>query len=120
MPRYNVEHNGKWACFSSVVDDYITPWMPLDEYERWRTEQYGKTKGPLETANRMPFADAEETRRFMNADGICAALSDAEVRQPCAEGPCEASCRVTGTPCSDCQPVCGSKTEVPAGEASDV
>lgn len=40
MPRYNVEHKGKWACFSSVVDDFITWFMPKTDYEIWRKEEY--------------------------------------------------------------------------------
>jgi len=42
MPRYNVEHNGKWAAFSSIVDDFVTPFMDKDAYERWRINEYGR------------------------------------------------------------------------------
>jgi hypothetical protein len=49
MPRYNVKNNkGEWACFSSIVDDFITDFMPKDEYEKWRKEEYGKDRKPLE------------------------------------------------------------------------
>ena len=58
MPRFNVEVDGKWACFSTVSDEFITPFMPLEEYEKWRSEQYGLQKEPLETANRMSLARA--------------------------------------------------------------
>lgn len=36
MPRYNVEYNGKWACFSSIVDGFVTEFMNKSEYEEWR------------------------------------------------------------------------------------
>jgi hypothetical protein len=57
MPRYNVEADGEWACFSSVCDGFITHFMPLDNYERWRTEEYGKQKTSLEDANRMTLRE---------------------------------------------------------------
>ena len=41
MPRYNIEHNGKWACFSSVSDSFITKFVDKDIYEEWRKEEYG-------------------------------------------------------------------------------
>lgn len=41
MPRYNVEHKGKWTCFSSISDGFITPFMEKEEYEQWRKEEYG-------------------------------------------------------------------------------
>lgn len=42
MGHISVEHNGKWACFSSVVDDFITTFTNLKEYEVWRKEEYGR------------------------------------------------------------------------------
>lgn len=44
MPRFNVEADGKWACFSSIPDEFITPFMP-------REEQYGAENVPIEQAN---------------------------------------------------------------------
>ncbi len=58
MPRFNVEADGKWACFSTISENFITPFMPLEEFEKWRSEQYGLQKEPLETANRMSLARA--------------------------------------------------------------
>lgn len=58
MPRYNVEANGKWACFSTVVDDFITPFMERKDYEEWRRDQYGVSSVPIEQANNMPLARA--------------------------------------------------------------
>lgn len=40
MPHYNVEHEGRWAVFSSVVDEFITPFMTVDEFVKWRDEMY--------------------------------------------------------------------------------
>lgn len=51
MPRFNVEANGKWACFSSITEEFITPFMPREEYEKWREEQYGAENVPIEQAN---------------------------------------------------------------------
>lgn len=58
MPRYNVESDGKWACFSTVVDDFITPFMDRPDYEEWRQDQYGRDNIPIEQANRMSLARA--------------------------------------------------------------
>lgn len=57
MPRYNVELDGEWACFSGIVDAFITPFIPRDDYERWRRDEYGKS-APLEQANRMTLREA--------------------------------------------------------------
>ena len=62
MPRYNVEHDGYWACFSSIVDDFVTPFMPLARYEEWRTNQYGVSKPPLKS--NLSFAKAAEYKVF--------------------------------------------------------
>lgn len=48
MPRYNVCYDGKWACYSSIVDDFITEFMPIKEYELWRRFEYGNEKKPLD------------------------------------------------------------------------
>lgn len=40
MPRYNVEHEGRWAVFSSIVDDFITPFMPKEQFYDWRRTEY--------------------------------------------------------------------------------
>jgi len=41
MSRYNIKYKGKWACFSSVVDAFITEFMDKYEYEKWRLSEYG-------------------------------------------------------------------------------
>lgn len=58
MPRYNVELDGEWACFSGVVDAFVTPFMPRYSYELWRQDEYGKHCGPPEQANRMTLREA--------------------------------------------------------------
>ena len=59
MPRYNVEHKGKWACFSSVSDGFITRFMPKEAYEAWRNLEYGEAVyEPAENCNRMSIHDA--------------------------------------------------------------
>ena len=69
MPRYNVQRpsDGKWACFSSIVDDYITDFMPESEYQAWREEEYGRQAGPLREANQMSYEEAEY-KRFRNKE----------------------------------------------------
>jgi hypothetical protein len=58
MPRYNVEADGEWACFSSITDSFITPFMEISAYESWRDVEYGNSKASLETANRMSLRKA--------------------------------------------------------------
>jgi hypothetical protein len=64
MPRYNVQRpsDGKWACYSSIVEDYITDFMPEDEYQEWREIEYGKHAGPLRETNQMTYEDTEYQR----------------------------------------------------------
>jgi len=59
MPRYNVEYKNKWACFSSISDGFITKFMPKDEYEAWRKEQYGVqgTLSKAEDCNRKSMSE---------------------------------------------------------------
>lgn len=58
MPRYNVNHNDKWACFSSICDGFITGFMTIEKYQRWRKKEYGFKAGPVAEANQMSFEDA--------------------------------------------------------------
>lgn len=41
MPNYNIEHNGKLACFSSISDSFVTKFMDKDAYEKWLELTYG-------------------------------------------------------------------------------
>lgn len=58
MPRFNVNHNDKWACYSSVVDNFITDFVPLEAYEQWRQKEYGANVGPVTEANQMSMEEA--------------------------------------------------------------
>jgi hypothetical protein len=59
MPRYNVEYKGKWACFSSIVDAFITNFMDKEAYEQWRRIQYGIADYRLaEKCNMMTMEEA--------------------------------------------------------------
>ena len=42
MPRYNVEHESKWIVFSSIVDDFVSPLMTVDEFIQFRKIEYGE------------------------------------------------------------------------------
>ena len=58
MPRFNVEHNGQWACFSSVSDGFVTRFMDPAHYDSWRRAEYGRAGyRPIEEANRMDLSD---------------------------------------------------------------
>ena len=62
MPRFNVQHpkTKQWRCFSSIVDNWITDWMPEDEYQKWREEEYGKSADPLCHTNIITLDEALE------------------------------------------------------------
>ena len=68
MPRFNVEADGKWACFSTVVDNFITPFMERKDYEEWRQDQYGNDNIPIEQANQMSLARALRAMSLHNSD----------------------------------------------------
>lgn len=62
MPRYNVQNEkGEWACFSSIVDDFVTEFMPRDEYQAWRIKEYGTHCGEIEHSNQMSYDEAIQT-----------------------------------------------------------
>ena len=59
MPRYNVEHNGKWACYTTIADGFFTPFMDESEYEKWRLKEYGRAGyKPVRECNIYTMADA--------------------------------------------------------------
>lgn len=76
MSRYNVEVDGKWACFSSVVNAFVTPFMEKEEYESWRREEYGRAYfKPAETCNRMTLAECLKAISLTRTDEeICQEL----------------------------------------------
>lgn len=78
MPRYSVEFEGQWACFSSVVDAFVTSFMPRDDYDAWRTREYGSRCGTIESGNRMSMRDALMQISFNRDDNeICHCLREA-------------------------------------------
>ena len=59
MPRFNVEHNGKWACFSTIPELFITNFVEKSEYENWRLEEYGRANYiPVEQCNKYSISEA--------------------------------------------------------------
>lgn len=58
MGRSIVEHNGKYACFSSFIDDFITPFMSWEEYQVWHREDYIERYEPL---------DIEKEKRWLKS-----------------------------------------------------
>ena len=64
MGRCNVRReDGKWACFSTVVDAFITPFVSEKRYEAWLRKEYGRSWRPVSGGYKMPF---DET-----LDAIC-------------------------------------------------
>ena len=65
MPRYNVEYNKKWACFTSISDSFITEFMDKVDYEEWRKEQYGiNNYKPVELSNVMTMEEVVSSIRL--------------------------------------------------------
>ncbi len=86
MPRYNVKNDkGEWACFSSIVDDFVTDFMPKDKYEEWRKVQYGIANyRPAEECNVMDYHEAMQTSLCTRASNKGHDLADLpEFSSPC-------------------------------------
>ncbi|HZK71038.1 MAG TPA: hypothetical protein VFD03_05890 [Clostridia bacterium] len=64
MPRYNVNYKNKWACFSSVVDGFVSKFMDGEDYDAWRKCQYGNEYIPIEHSNQMTMKEAVSSIRM--------------------------------------------------------
>lgn len=73
MPRFNVQRaDDKWACFSTIVDAFVTDFLDEEEYEKWRKEEYGRAGwSPVRDCNLMTVDEA--------LDAICLNKSYTEV-----------------------------------------
>jgi hypothetical protein len=69
MPRYNVTYHDKWACFSSVVDGFVTKFMGKQDYEAWRIREYGSNCRPIEECNIITMNEAVSSIRIYNSHG---------------------------------------------------
>ena len=59
MPRYSINYHDKWACFTSISDGFITPFMDKSDYENWRKCEYGiNGYRPAEQCNMMAMEKA--------------------------------------------------------------
>lgn len=78
MGRANVKYGDKWACLSSIVESLITPFMSLDDYEKWRKEEYGNAGyAPMKERNTIDIAEAVHTMRMNHErDEVLKALVD--------------------------------------------
>lgn len=87
MGRYNVGYNGKWASFSTIVDDFITPFMEKDKYKKWRLEEYGRANYvPVEKAYSRTIEKAIFSIRLTRShDQVLDCLRESEL----LEGECE-------------------------------
>jgi len=89
MPRYNVNYNGKWACFTTIVDGFITSFMDKADYEEWRLEEYGKADyKPAEQCNMYTMEDAVSSASLNHSKEsviknltIVAGLSESEAEE---------------------------------------
>lgn len=87
MGRVNVEYNGKWACFSSIVDALITPFMDKEAYVEWQKKEYGIYCSPINERNTITIQEAvghirlnhdtEESLEILTDSG----LSDKEAKK---------------------------------------
>ena len=67
MPRSNVEYNNKWACYSHIVDGFVTRFMDKSDYEIWRKRQYGTCDyKPTEECNMITLKEAISSIRIHN------------------------------------------------------
>jgi len=87
MPRCNVEYNHKWACFSTIVDGFITSFMNKLDYETWRMEEYGRANyKPLKYCNKMTMQEAVSTASLNHSkDDIVNNLVESGIPQEEAE-----------------------------------
>ena len=58
MARHSVEVNGEWACFSSIVEDFLTPFMSLTEYELWQKRECSQSKASGRSMTPLPLREA--------------------------------------------------------------
>ena len=67
MALYNVKNpdTKEWACFSSEIEDYITPFMDEETFKIWRLAEYGDkaNRTPLEQTSQLLFTTAEKIRK---------------------------------------------------------
>ena len=64
MPRFNIEHEGKYFVYSSIVDNFIGEFDTFEELQKWRKQEYKcdcseKTFEELD-ANKMSYEEAKE------------------------------------------------------------
>lgn len=96
MPRYNVKNaNGKWACFSSIIDEFVTPFMPKDEYEKWRIKEYNYTEKdyePAENCNTMTVEEAifslslnHTGKQILKNLAFCGLIKPLEENEECSD-----------------------------------
>ena len=71
MPRYNVNKpkTDEWACYSTISEDFITEFMPRNDYQKWREKEYGVHCGDLKDGNYMDYEEAIRRRDFYANDG---------------------------------------------------
>lgn len=65
MPRYNIEHKGKYYVFSSIRDAVIFKCDTFEELQNWRRQKYGNENVDIDQAkdfsgikaNKMEFKE---------------------------------------------------------------
>lgn len=41
MSRLVVTYKNKYACYSTIIEDFVTNFMSLRQYNKWRIKEYG-------------------------------------------------------------------------------
>lgn len=71
MPRYYVENNDQWSVFSTVVDDFLYPFMSwdaladllIDEAIQNRCRELDEFRKTGRGLNRMDYSEAMNLRK---------------------------------------------------------
>jgi len=88
MSRYNIEYNGKWACFSTISDLFVSPFKSKNGYSQWRLNEYGLVN--LTPINQCAVATMEDaiggaslnrSKREVIENLIWAGISESEAEE---------------------------------------
>lgn len=68
-PRYCVQHptTKMWRCFSTFVEDWVTEWMPADQYRSWWDATHPHSAPGERAFDEMPYSTAMKI--YNNARG---------------------------------------------------
>ena len=70
MPRYSIQHpeTKLWACFSTIVDDFVCDWMTEENYIDWllneERERIIHNFNLIKDSPKMTYDECVETIEF--------------------------------------------------------